>query len=107
MRTRNPTRSSLHRHTEGQNTHSFLGKLYVSVTDEAPPSPPPAPTAPPAGDEPAHVLLHVPVNVRSMTLIVLAVLAVLATLKWASAFFIPLMVSLMFSYALSPVVDAL
>ncbi|MBC7471582.1 MAG: AI-2E family transporter, partial [Ramlibacter sp.] len=32
---------------------------------------------------------------------------VLATLRWASAFFIPVMVGFMFSYALSPVVDAL
>ena len=58
-------------------------------------------------EDPSHALLHVPVNVRSMTLVVLTVLAVLATLKWASAFFIPLMLGLMFSYALSPIVDAL
>ncbi len=38
-------------------------------------------------------------------LVVLTVLAVLATLKWAAAFFIPVMVGLMFSYALSPIVD--
>jgi predicted PurR-regulated permease PerM len=36
---------------------------------------------------------------------VLIVLAVLAVLRWASGFFIPLMVGLVFSYALSPVVD--
>ena len=58
-------------------------------------------------DQPTQVLLHVPVNVRSMTLIVLAVLAVLATLKWAAAFFIPMMLGFMFSYALSPIVDAM
>jgi len=65
--------------------------------------------APVAADpeEPSRALLHVPLNVRSMTLVVLTVLAVLATLKWASAFFIPLMLGLMFSYALSPIVDAL
>lgn len=56
---------------------------------------------------PPHVLLHgLPVDVRSMTLVVLTVLAVLAMLKWASGFFIPLMLGLIFSYALSPVVDA-
>jgi predicted PurR-regulated permease PerM len=33
------------------------------------------------------------------------VLAVLAVLRWASGFFIPLMLGLVFSYALSPVVD--
>ena len=58
-------------------------------------------------EDPSHALLHVPVNVRSMTLVVLTVLAVLAVLRWASAFFIPLMLGLMFSYALSPIVDTL
>lgn len=51
--------------------------------------------------------MHVPVNVRSISLVVLAGIAALATLRWASPFFIPLMVGLMFSYALSPIVDAL
>ncbi len=56
---------------------------------------------------PPHVLLQgLPVDVRSMTLVVLTVLAVLAMLRWASGFFIPLMLGLVFSYALSPVVDA-
>jgi predicted PurR-regulated permease PerM len=58
-------------------------------------------------DDPSHALLHVPLQVRSATLIVLAVLLVVATLKWASAFFIPLMLGLLLSYALSPIVDAL
>lgn len=58
-------------------------------------------------DDPSHALLHVPVNVRSFTLVLLAVLAVLATLRWASAFFIPLLISVMFSYALSPLVDGM
>ena len=63
--------------------------------------------SPAATDEPTRVLLHMPVSVRSATLIVLAAIAVLAMLRWASAFFIPVMVGFMFSYALSPVVDAL
>jgi predicted PurR-regulated permease PerM len=65
--------------------------------------------APRAADpeDPTHAQLHVPVNVRSATLVLLTVLAVLAALKWASAFFIPLMLGLMFSYALSPIVDTL
>jgi len=69
-----------------------------------------APVAAPLAADPedsSHALLHVPLNVRSMTLVMLTVLAVLATLKWASAFFIPLMIGLMFSYALSPIVDTL
>jgi predicted PurR-regulated permease PerM len=55
--------------------------------------------------QPTHVTLHMPVDIRSMSLVVLTVLAILAALRWASAFFIPLMVGLVFSYALSPVVD--
>ena len=55
--------------------------------------------------EPIHVL-NLPVNVRSMALVVLVVLAGLATLRFASGFFIPLMLGFMFSYALSPVVNA-
>ena len=52
-----------------------------------------------------HVLLHMPNAARSTTLVVLTVLAMLAVLRWASGFFIPLMVGLVFSYALSPLVD--
>ena len=62
----------------------------------APPAPPP---------EPERVLLHMPVDVRSASLVFLAVLAGVFTLKWASAVFIPLMVSLLATYALSPLVD--
>jgi predicted PurR-regulated permease PerM len=62
---------------------------------------------PGTANEQPPVTLHVPVNIRSMTLVVLTVLAVLATLRWASAFFIPLMLGFMFSYALSPLVDAM
>jgi predicted PurR-regulated permease PerM len=69
-----------------------------------------APAAPPLAadpEDPSHALLHVPVNVRSATLVLLTVLAILATLRWASAFFIPLMLGFMFSYALSPIVNTL
>jgi predicted PurR-regulated permease PerM len=58
-------------------------------------------------EDPTHALLHMPVQVRSMTLGVLAALLAIATLKWASAFFIPVMIGLLLSYALSPIVDAL
>lgn len=56
-----------------------------------------------AGRDP--VLLHMPVDVRSASLVVLAVLAAIVALRWASAVFIPLMLSLLATYALSPVVD--
>ena len=55
--------------------------------------------------EPQRVLLQMPVDVRSMCLVVLAVLAGVFMLRWASAVFIPVTVGLLFSYALSPVVD--
>ena len=56
-------------------------------------------------DEPPRVLLHMPVDVRSISLAILAALASVFMLRWASAVFIPVMVGLLFSYALSPVVD--
>ena len=55
--------------------------------------------------EPRRVLLHMPVDIRSVALVVLATLASVFMLRWASAVFIPVLVGLLFSYALSPVVD--
>ena len=55
--------------------------------------------------EPVPVLLHMPVDVRSISLAILAALASIFMLRWASAVFIPVMVGLLFSYALSPVVN--
>lgn len=51
------------------------------------------------------ILLHMPVNVRSASLMLLAVFASLFVLQQAKAVFIPLMLGLIFSYALSPVVN--
>jgi predicted PurR-regulated permease PerM len=51
--------------------------------------------------------LAAPVNVRSLALAVLAVLGTLFAMRWASPVLIPVMVGVMFSYALSPVVDRL
>lgn len=55
--------------------------------------------------EPDRVLLHMPVDIRNMSLVVLAGLASLFVLHWAKAVFIPLMLGVLFSYALSPVVN--
>lgn len=55
--------------------------------------------------EQQRVLLHMPVDIRSASLVILAALACIFTLRWASAVFIPLMVGILFSYGLSPVVD--
>ena len=54
---------------------------------------------------PDRVLLHMPVDIRSMSLVILASLACLFVLHWAKAVFIPVMVSVLFSYALSPCVN--
>lgn len=48
---------------------------------------------------------HMPVDIRNMSLVVLAGLAILFVLHWAKAVFIPVMLSVLFSYALSPVVN--
>jgi predicted PurR-regulated permease PerM len=58
-------------------------------------------------EEPERVLLHMPVDVRSASLVVLAVLASLFVLHWAKEVFIPLLLGVMFSYALEPVVARL
>jgi predicted PurR-regulated permease PerM len=54
-----------------------------------------------------RILLQMPVDVRSASLVVLAVLASIFALRWAAAVFIPLMLSLILTYALSPLVDRL
>jgi len=55
--------------------------------------------------EPAPTLVHLPVDIRNMSLVVLAVLASIFALYWAKAVFIPVMLSVLFSYALSPLVN--
>ncbi|HEY6512029.1 MAG TPA: AI-2E family transporter [Burkholderiaceae bacterium] len=54
-----------------------------------------------------RVLLHMPVDVRSASLVVIATLLGLFALHWASPVFIPLMLGLLLSYALTPLVDLL
>ena len=50
---------------------------------------------------------HTAVDVRNVSLAVLAVCASVLMLDWAAAVFIPVLLGLMFSYALSPIVDRL
>jgi len=68
--------------------------LLASVT-----RPPPAASA----DAP----LHLPAGNRSVSLALLAVFGAAFVLQWASAVFVPLMLGLTFSYALSPAVSRL
>ena len=56
-------------------------------------------------EEPHRVLLHMPVDIRSLSLVMLAGLGCLFVLHWAKDFFIPVMLSVLISYALSPVVN--
>ena len=87
-----------------------------------PPTPPqtqpsPAPQAlapallqavqPPTEPELTRFLLHMPIDVRSASLALLAALASVFALRWAAAVLIPLLLGLLLSYALSPVVDRL
>lgn len=55
--------------------------------------------------EPERLMLHMPVDIRNMSLVVLAGLALLFVLHWAKAVFIPIMLSVLLSYAFSPVVN--
>lgn len=55
----------------------------------------------------APVQLHMPVDVRSLSLGLIAVLLSIFALHWARAVFIPVLMGLLFSYALAPLVDRL
>ena len=70
----------------------------------------PMPESDAAGPAPTSIdrlHLHMPVDVRSASLAILALIASLFALRVASAVFIPLLLGLMASYALSPIVDRL
>ena len=60
-----------------------------------------------AAPEPARVHLHMPVDVRSASLAMIALLSSVYVLHWASAVFIPLLLGVMSSYVLSPAVNLL
>lgn len=95
------------------------------AADEPPPAPAPVPAPPVDPVEPAapvepsataeeatsalrrRFVLHMPVDVRSASLVVLAVLASVFALRWGQAVFVPLMLSLLLNYALSPLVERL
>ena len=54
-----------------------------------------------------RILLQMPVDVRSIALIVIAVLLSVFAMQWAKAVVIPVLLGLMMSYALAPAVDFL
>ncbi|MEO7336927.1 MAG: AI-2E family transporter [Caldimonas sp.] len=82
------------------NTKNPLDAI-VTQTDDA------ADEAAQAAAEQQRIMLHMPVDIRSASLALLAVLASLYTLHWARAVFIPVLLGIMASYALTPLVDRL
>jgi predicted PurR-regulated permease PerM len=58
----------------------------------------------PAASEPESWALSQPMNVRSAALIVLAVVAIILMLQYAQSMVIPIVLSMLISYALEPVV---
>jgi predicted PurR-regulated permease PerM len=77
----------------------------ITVTDKLLPGSPPDDEEVTTFPEPERLLLHMPVDIRNMSLMVLAALGLLFVLHWAKAVFIPVMLSVLFSYAFSPVVN--
>lgn len=57
--------------------------------------------------QPQHVVVHLPVNVRNASMATIAVMVTIFILSWAKAVFIPILLGVMASYALTPVVDRL
>ena len=54
-----------------------------------------------------RVMLHMPVDVRSLSLAIIAVLTSIFALQWAYPVIVPVLLGVMASYALTPVVDVL
>lgn len=73
------------------------------ATDTSSRTPTPTPTL----GERESVLLHMPVDIRSLSLVILAMLGTVFMLHWASEVLIPLMAGITCSYALAPLVDRL
>ena len=65
-----------------------------------------APVAPSEG-EPAPLLIRMPVDVRSLALTVIAVVAAIYLLQYAQALLIPIVLGILISYALDPIVTGL
>ncbi len=71
--------------------------------EQTPPAAEPTPAPPSAGDDPAAIGN---VSVRSVALTVIAIAAAMYVLHWAQQIFIPIVFSILISYALDPVVMA-
>ncbi|MBX9833971.1 MAG: AI-2E family transporter, partial [Burkholderiaceae bacterium] len=98
--------------TEATEATAATAATAATSPDHTPASPAPPPDAgalqPGISDIPYGnpLTLHMPVDVRNMSLALLALFAGVALLHWASAVFIPIMLSLLLTTALRPAVDA-
>jgi len=79
----------------------------TAASEPAPTLAAPAQPASAAPRQRAPVMLQMPVDVRNLSLALLALFASVALLHWASAVFIPIMLSLLLTTALRPMVEAL
>ena len=70
------------------------------TSDEAAPTQDTAP-------EPRPLLLHTPINVRSVSLAFLALLGALFAMQWAREILVPILFGIMLSYSLTPIVNLL
>ena len=58
-----------------------------------------------SGREP--LLLHMPVSIRSLSIVLIAAILTLYALQWAKELVVPILFGIMTSYALTPIVDRL
>jgi predicted PurR-regulated permease PerM len=79
--------------------------MAIVIEQEEDPSPATAGPAP--ADEPASALRPAPIDVRSVSLALLALLASLFAMQWAKEVLIPILLGIMMSYALTPTVNLL
>jgi predicted PurR-regulated permease PerM len=68
---------------------------------------PVAPPPPPAETPEQQPTVHVPVDIRSAALTIIAVLALILVLQYAQPMLIPIVLSILISYALDPIVTRL
>ena len=54
-----------------------------------------------------RVMLHMPVDVRSVSLAIIATISILYALQWAKEIVVPILMGVLVSYSLTPVVDKL
>ena len=87
----------------GERIDATLAPEHRAVKNEDAAAIAPAPDE--ADAEPERLHLHMPVDVRNVALVVIAVILSLYALQWAKAVVIPLLLGVIFSYALSPAVD--